>query len=145
MNIQYELGGHGSAVINIWTATEQCEVVASSLSDALGDLARAARAIARGDSEARVSFVDEPGELRLVIHADNGILQVKIYRFKSWSPQLRDENGEVVLRTTCIAKDFVTHVIRVLETVLNQHGVDGYRRRWIKHDFPIEILRDLTL
>jgi hypothetical protein len=116
-------------------------MTASYLSDALGDFARAVRGLMRGMPEATFSFLDEPGEHRIVLKRDDETVCVTVYWFEEDGANL--QHGQVVLTAECSVGGLATMTINCLRKVLDTHGEIGYRERWQQHDFPTQEYRDL--
>jgi len=139
--LSYILHKHGCASASIGDGDITVEMDVSYLSDALGDLARAARGILRGLPETTFSFQQEPGEHRVVVSRDDDHVRLSLYRFPdSFS---RTHRGELLLTAECTTRQFATECINCLRRVLNAHGEDGYRQRWKNAEFPSQEYRDL--
>jgi hypothetical protein len=108
----------------------------------LGDLARAARGILRGLPQATFSFRQEPGGHRVVVARRDEGVTVNVYAFRDTSSRARD--GDLVLSAECSLGEFATACINCLRHVLDEHGEEGYARRWKNHPFPIQEYRDLS-
>jgi hypothetical protein len=111
-------------------------VVASYLSDALGDLLRALRALTEGATDANATWEDEPGEVRWVFGRDGPsvrvqVLNVGVTRSRRWL----DEQVPLVELIRAFAKG--------VRGVLSRHGVSGYEEEWARHAFPTDDLETL--
>jgi hypothetical protein len=140
-HLSYTLGEHGWAAAVIGDGNTTIDLDVSYLSDALGDLARAARGILRGMTEASFSLMQEPGEHRFVLSREHGEICVRVYRFPDTFSRKR--HGALVLDTTCSVKKFANICINCLRAVLDEHGEAGYRERWQRADLPMQEYRDL--
>lgn len=141
LRLSYIVHPHGWATASIGNGETTVETDVSCLSDALGNLARAARGILRGLPEATFSLQQEPGEHRVIVAREGGRVRVDVYKFadtfsRSW-------RGDLVLSAECDVRDFATACINCLRRVLDEHGEAGYRDRWERHSFPSQEYRDL--
>jgi len=141
LDLSYNLGNHGWATACASNGGQHVEMTASYLSDALGDFARAVRGLMRGLSETTFSFLDEPGEHRIIFKRDEETVHVAVYWFEDESANLH--HGRVVLTAECSVGELATTTINCLRKVLDAHGETGYRERWREHDFPMQEYRDL--
>ena len=132
---------HGWATASISDGDATVETDVSYLSDALGDLARAARGILRGMPETSFSFQQEPGEHRFVVSRQDDGVRVNVYRFADTFS--RAGTCEPVMVAKCSMREFATECINCLRRVLDEHGEAGYRQRWQNADFPLQEYRDL--
>ena len=79
LTIDYRLTGSGWADCTVRADGKACEISASYLSDALGNLVLAAVAVLAGAHSISVGFDEEPGEYRwAVVRTDNGTLRLTI-------------------------------------------------------------------
>ena len=141
LQLSYTLHDHGWAVATIGNGDCAVEVSVSHLSDALGDLARAARGILRGLPEATFSFQQEPGEYRLIVVREDDRVRISVFRFPDTFS--RKQAGELLLEAECGVHDFATQCINCLRQILDEYGEEGYRRRWKSAEFPLQEYRDL--
>ena len=149
MRLVYQLAGAGWADARISDNSSYRDMTVSYLSDALGDMARAALQLLRGAREASFSFEDEPGEHRWILsRGEADSLRIRILWFEDTFSPPSQERGTEVFKCDCAVLDFVGQVSSVLQTVLADEGIEGYMRRWQHHEFPLgtftEIQRLLT-
>lgn len=132
------------------TATISCEgqcvgMAVSYLRDTLHDLASAVIAMVNGADEATVFFMDEPGEHQLLIRREgeaNVSLEVRWYDdWHSWG--IGPSDYEVLLSCVTRLADLREQVVSALNDLLEEHGADGYKEKWYRHEFPLEQLRKL--
>jgi hypothetical protein len=116
-------------------------LTASDIGDALGDIVRAALALARGVDEVRVVWANEPGEYRWVLTRSRQVLSVRLLWFDDgpWSRK-PDDRGREVLAATCEVQMFCAAVAQGAARVRGEHGVAGYRKHWDFSDFPSQDL-----
>jgi hypothetical protein len=58
---------------------------------------------------------------------------------------LQDERGKLLFSTECKLLKFAIQVKAALRYLLEEHGVEGYKRQWVTYDFPMEVLEDLAV
>lgn len=81
--IDYRLAGASWADCTIRVDRRECEVSASYLSDALGNLVLAAVAVLAGAHSISVAFDEEPGEYRWpVVRTDGGTVRLTVLMFQ---------------------------------------------------------------
>ena len=144
MEIIYQLAGAGWADARVRADHGYRDMSVSYLSDALGDMAAAAVALVRGARSARFAFQDEPGEHRWLLErgADDS-LRIRVVWFEDTFAARRDDRGAEVFSCECTVLDFAGQVLSVLGSILEDHGVDGYRQQWQEHEFPMEAFERL--
>lgn len=140
ISIEYSLIGAGWSECIVEIDDQRVHLIASYQSDALADLLDAVASMLRGADEATALFLEEPGEYRWRfkrISLDR--LSVRILWFeKTWSDQ-SDRQGKVILEAECRLRTFAGAVLSASKRVLAQHSIQGYRKEWVKHDFPIRL------
>ena len=141
--IDYRVTGRGWAACDVRFGKAHCEITASYISDAFGDLVRAAAAMACGTQGVTVSFAEEPGEYRWVLtRLQASRVEVAILTLPHWHPGRADEFGEELLRFACPLLEFGRAVMRAANALQRLHGEAGYLAQWGK-PFPGESLDDL--
>jgi hypothetical protein len=143
----YDLEGAGWAMMRIQDGDRHLDVTVSYLHDSLRELAEAARALLFGADSARVVFMDEPGEIQLVLNrADDG-LRYEARWFDDWNSwgMHPPDQFEAVFSGETTVRRFVGEVRSQLKAVFESHGVRGYKEKWGSHEFPQELLRELEV
>ncbi len=141
MEIVYQLEGAGWAGARVIHGTQFRDMSVSYLSDALGDMAKAALLLLQGADEESFEFFDEPGMHRWQLARGNGnVLSIRILWFED---EMSAESGIEVFECKCPAPTFIRAVIASLENVLVDEGIEGYKRRWIAHEFPSHTYSEL--
>ena len=144
MMLKYGLTGAGWATVTLECGDQTVEMTASYLHDSLSQLARAARDLGKTGSES-VVFMDEPGEHHLLLRqANDEVAEVEVVWFddwKSWNEPVGPAQRKL-LGVVRVA-EFREQVISELRRLLHENGEEGYRKKWIQHDFPVEELREL--
>jgi hypothetical protein len=139
--IDYKLTGAGWAECIVEANGQKASLSASYLSDALGELLRAAVNLLEGVRGNTVSFAEEPGEYRWrLIRVDSEQIHVSVLSFdKLWGNE-PDEAGNLVFQTVCPVREFAAAVASAAQRILDEYGVDGYREQWVNYDFPTDRL-----
>lgn len=143
--LTYNIEGAGWAMARIQDGEVHLDVTVSYLHDSLRELAEAARALASGADSARVVFLDEPGEVQLVLQRTEDALRYEARWFDDWSSwgMHPADQFKVVFSGVTTVRRFTGEVRSQLEILLRNHGTAGYKQRWIEHDFPEELLTQL--
>jgi hypothetical protein len=140
ISVQYNLSGRGWSECIIEIGHQQAHLTASYLSDALADLLDAITVVVQGANEAIASFTEEPGEYRWQFtRVSQDSLCVRIVWFdETWSDRPTEE-GKVILEAECRLRTFAGAVLSASQRVLAIHGLEGYREKWVKHEFPVKL------
>ncbi|TFZ07651.1 hypothetical protein [Ramlibacter humi] len=142
--INYRLTGTGWSECVISCDEKSCVTTASYLSDALGNLVRAAVAVLSGFSALIFSFEEEPGEYRWVIRSARlNEIDVAVLEFPDLYGGRPDHEGKELLRIRCIPEDFAQAVYEAAARVLGEEGETGYAEKWSEHEFPTHQLVEL--
>lgn len=143
--LTYDLEGAGWAMARIADGDRHLDITVSYLQDSLRELAEAAHALASGAETARVVFMDEPGEVQLVIERTERVLRYEARWFDHWSSWgiHPAEQFNVVFSGETTVRRFMEEVKRELEVLLRHHGAAAYKQKWIEHDFPEDVLVQL--
>ena len=105
MELIYDLEGAGWAGARISDGSRHCYFSVSYLSDALGDMAKAAVMLLHGSREESFSLQDEPGEHRFIlIRGDSDSLTIRVLRFEGTRA---NRFGKEVFCCECAVRDFV--------------------------------------
>lgn len=135
--IQYRLTGHGWSECTISSGELSCRISASYLSDALGNLVRAAVALLSGFSALTFSFEEEPGEYRWVIRSPQfNEIDLFILDFDDLYNGRPDHEGKELFQIRCVPETFALAVYEAASRVLREEGEAGYAERWANHQFP---------
>jgi hypothetical protein len=143
--LTYELEGAGWATARIQDGDSHMDVTVSYLHDSLRELAEAACALLSGAHSARVVFMDEPGEIHLVLDRVDDVLRCEARWFEDWSSwgMHPADRFKVVFSGVTTVHRFVGEVRKELEALLREHGLSGYKAKWVEHDFPDDLLSEL--
>lgn len=142
--INYRLTGTGWSECVISYGDKAWVTTASYLSDALGNLVRAAVALLSGFSAVTFSFEEEPGEYRWVIRSPRlNEIDLAVLEFPDLYGGRPDHEGKEMLRLRCAPEDFAQAVYEAGSRVLVEEGEAGYSEKWSEHEFPIHQLAEL--
>lgn len=143
----YEVQEAGWALFSVQGKEERMSVGVSYLHDSLGDLAQMALAFSQKATEATGIFMQEPGEVQLVVRAFENSLLCELRNFRDWASwgMAADDDFEVLMRWTVSRSDFVRNVHDVLERIVLSIGTEQYKERWVEHEFPSEAFQALAL
>lgn len=144
IEVQYRLVGTGwsECVLDIHGHT--CTVNASNLSDALGGFVEAVNHILRGGSRAQFSFDDKPGEYRWVLtNRSDNVLSITILAFAELWGNRDDSEGKAIYQATCPAHNFAKALLVGLNDLLDEYGFDGYKKRWVDAEYPVDQYMEL--
>jgi hypothetical protein len=144
VDLRYDLTGSGWSECTVRIDDVAATVTASYLSDALDELCRAVADVLRGDATARASFDEEPGEYRWIFdRAGADRLRVRILMFNEYDGGRPDNEGTSVFDAECRLRTFAGALLSELQRLLSEYGEDGYRGRWIEHEFPTRRIAQL--
>jgi hypothetical protein len=145
LSISFKLTGTGWAECEIFVDEKVYVITASYLEDALGNLADAALKIAQGEEFAYAVFAEEPGEYEWKIQRINEkVISIEILWFDDWEGlRQSDDKGRIVLQFECPLLTFIQRIIICLSDVLNKYELEGYKRKWVEHDFPLKTYNEL--
>jgi hypothetical protein len=89
-------------------------------------------------------FTDEPGEHECVVtRTGTDGVQIRVFWYQDWTPPGRDTGDEVFVCDATVS-EFCQTVFACCKRLLDEHGEDGYKGRWIAHEFPIETFERLS-
>jgi hypothetical protein len=143
ISINYELTGAGWSECEIEIDGRKAKITASYLGDALGDLVRAALRLVRGEHDVTVVSWEEPGKyLWRLAKVDENDLLIQIIESPDWGTK-SDTSGVMLLESRCNTIAFANAVLLATQRVFRQHGMEGYKTKWIAHDFPVAEQQEL--
>jgi hypothetical protein len=145
LQFSWELRGSGWATCRIADSKSERKDAVSYCTDALADLLHGVVGLYGASAVQRVSFDLEPAEVRWVLRSRGLNVDIAIYRFPdmntSWDAP--DEQGTLAWSSTQPRRALGHVVIDAAQAVLQLHGEDGYREKWVQHPFPVAALQDL--
>ena len=139
----YELVGIGWAAARITHGDQTAQITASYLSDALGDLLLAVWTLTEGETDARCTWDEEPGEYRWLFHRGGDSVYLHVQEFGELWGGRPDEQGRTVFQGDVPLRSLVVAVAAAAVGVEKQYGHEGYRKKWVEHDFPADTLTQL--
>ena len=145
LSISYIVEDAGWAKITISDGDEEIVNDVSYLHDSLRDLANLAIEMRSGANTAKAIFMDEPGELQLVVTKNQNQIDFEVRWFKDWQSwgltSLSDY--DVWLRGEATVQHLVEQVTDVLTQIHKDIGPKKYKEMWVEHEFPLEQYRKL--
>ncbi|QDV20296.1 hypothetical protein Pan153_49710 [Gimesia panareensis] len=143
--ISYQVHEHGWASVALSDGRTTIERPVSCLHDSLLDLARMALSLKAGHAESMARFLDEPGELQLVVIRDGHQAKYTVRWFseESRGGMFSAEDGDILLEGTTTPVRIVQQITQVLWKIHEQIGVKEYRNRW-QADFPLREYQQLS-
>jgi hypothetical protein len=144
--IEYQLEEHGWAKIGFSNEIDSISSQVSYLHDSLLDLSLMALQIKSGCKNAKAIFMDEPGELQLLVSIteDNAAYEARWFDdWQSWG-MVQDENYRVLLQGTCPALKIVQQITKILWQIHQNIGPEKYKELWVEHDFPIKQFKEIV-
>jgi hypothetical protein len=144
-SLTYDLEGAGWAMARIQDGEHKVDATVSYLHDTLRDLGEAACAMRDEAESARVVFMDEPGEVQLLLARHDDVLDYELRWFDDWNSwgMHPDDKFQTIFRGSMTVARFCDEVRKELEALLAEHGEDGYKQKWLEHEFPTDLLREL--
>ncbi len=140
LRINYNLADHGWADVHMNHGHQSVDMTVSYLHDTLAEFITAANLLLKGAPDAKVIAMDEPGEhLVHLTSPDRASLVIEIRWFKdraSWD-LVTEKEFEVVFKCDDTILNFSTGIFNNAKRILDKHGMQGYKEKWIKHDFPM--------
>ncbi|WP_181803921.1 hypothetical protein [Streptomyces shenzhenensis] len=145
LQFSWELSGAGWATCHIADGSSEHKDHVGYCTDALADLLHGVAGLYGPSSVQRFSFDLEPAEVRWVLRSRGQGVEILIYRFPDMftSFDLSDDEGELSWSSTQPRGAIGHAVMAAAQTVLRQHGEEGYRKKWMQHPFPLSALQDL--
>ncbi|MGW2239745.1 hypothetical protein [Streptomyces sp. NPDC001759] len=145
LQFSWELSGSGWARCHIKDRSAERNDIVSYCTDALADLLHSVAGLYGPMPVQRFSFDLEPAEVRWVLRGRGADVDMAIYRFPDMSASFDapDREGKLVW-SSAQPRDLLSHVVvEAAQAVLQIHGEDGYRTKWVQHSFPIAALQHL--
>lgn len=139
LEINYTVENAGWAIVTIQHDYKTIKMVASYLHDSLKELAESAIQL-KTKTEKKVVFMDEPGEYWLVLRRLNDKdLEFEVRWYEDWASWniCSEANYQVLLNGKTTLVTYTNQVRKNLIHIHNEIGVEGYKEKWIEHDFPL--------
>ena len=140
MHFDYVLYNAGWAEARVTTEEHTVRMTASYVHDSVAELVNALLELRVGAAEARVVFMNEPGEHHLrLVRGDGEQLSVEVRWYRDWASWglMSPEDYQIVLETATTVTELTEQVLESLDTILDTFRVEGYQEKWIEHEFPM--------
>ena len=136
--ISYELRNHGWAIVSLSDGQTTVERAASGLHDSLLDLAQMALSILSGSLDSTACFLDEPGELQLIVRQNDEKASYEVLWFPDGmrGKTTSRQDIEILLQGMTTGRRIVQQINQVLWKIHEQIEARDYHRRWGK-EFPL--------
>jgi hypothetical protein len=145
MKVELSLVGIGWMAATLTDEHSSARVTASYLGDALNDLLLAVWTLIDGDQESRCSWWMEPGEYRWLLARQRDAASLRVLWFDGLWGHEPDEAGRLIFETTQSVASLGAAFAEAAEMLVDEHGGDGYRAKWMDGDFPAETLASIRL
>ena len=145
LSISYIVEDAGWAQITISGGEGEIVNDVSYLHDSLRDLAELAIEMRSGAKTAKAIFMDEPGELQLVVSKNQNQIAFEARWFKDWQSWglTSSSDYDVLLKGEATVQHLVDQVTDVLTKIHKNIGPKKYKEMWVEHEFPSEQYREL--
>jgi hypothetical protein len=148
MNVRFEyvLDDAGWADAAVVADGEKVSMPVSYLHDSLKQLLEGVAAVVSGGSqESRIVFMGEPGEHWLILKKNEDKAEFEVRRYGDWASWRLSSEEKYICRLSgaLSLREFASSVFEAARKVLEEHGVDGYKEKWGRHDFPLEAFESL--
>ncbi|WP_309045550.1 hypothetical protein [Marinobacter sediminicola] len=145
LSISYIVEDAGWAKIAISDGDGEIAYDVSCLHDSLRDLAELAIDISSGAGAAKATFMNEPGELQLVLARYGKKIAFEARWFKDWESWgiSSPSDYDVLLKGETTVECIVEQVTAVLTRIHERIGPSKYKETWVEHEFPVEQYRKL--
>jgi hypothetical protein len=140
VDFTYALDGPGWATATLALSDQSVSMTVSYLHDSLREVAASIVRLRAGESEAKVIFMDEPGEHHLILKRVGVNVNLEVIWFDDWASWkiTPDTEPRSMLTATVPLVEFHHAVTNALAGLLDAFGLEGYKKKWIEHEFPLE-------
>lgn len=137
-SLKYIVHIGGWAVLEIGDIEKAVTLNISYFHDSLKELAQSA-IVLRTKDETSVIFMDEPGEHKLILKKNGTSIFYELRWYKGWASWnlSSEDNFETLLSGTTTLPKYINLVRENLFRIRNEGGLEGYKKKWSKHDFPL--------
>ena len=144
--IKYKVEDHGWALVYLTDGDKKIDSPVSYLHDSLSELAEMAIHLKDGHNESKVVFMDEPGELQLVVKVEGETAFYEARWFNDWASwNMHPESDyRVELKGETTPARIVQQITTALWEVYENIGPEKYKELWCEHKFPMEMYRKLS-
>lgn len=138
-----ELAGHGWLRATVEIGGASAELTASYLADAPRDLLDGLLRLRSSARTAQVTWVEEPGEYRWILHRSGADVSLRVRWFDDWPNHRSDDSGTEILTAGCELSTLIRGVTAGMSRLLRTVDRTGYESRW-GHPFPTTALARLN-
>ena len=144
--IEYKLEEHGWATVVLTNGIDKYDSPVSYLHDSLAELAEMAIDLKNGLSDAKTVFMDEPGELQVVVSVVDEVAHYEGRWFNDWASwNMHPESDyKVVVQGSCSVSRVIQQITSVLWNIHQNIGPAEYKERWVEHEFPTKQFKVLA-
>jgi hypothetical protein len=103
--------------------SEEAELPASYLSDALGEVLLAVAELHEGENAAIASWAQERGEYRWLFSRTDGEVSLQVLALRDSCPRLADAEGSIVFSATCPLDEMARAIAEGAWGVLSLEGI----------------------
>ena len=146
IGIEYNLEEHGWATVVLTNGVDTYDSCVSYLHDSLGELAQMAIDLKNGVPETKTVFMDEPGELQLIVRVEDDEAYYEARWFNDWASWNMHPESEykVVISGRSSTTRIIQQITTVLWNIYQNIGPEQYKKRWVEHEFPIRQFKELA-
>ena len=140
VDFHYNLADAGWADATISEGSDSETMTVSYLRDSLSELTDAINLLLKGGKESRAIFMSEPGEhLMSLNNPKDDELEIEVRWFKDWASwnMNSEKDYDVVFKRTTSLFEFANKVCDNLDQIYIKEGIEGYKEKWVEHDFPM--------
>ena len=146
LSIEYIVDKAGWAQAIISNGEGEVNITVSYLNNSLLELAQMALCLKNGGKEARVIFMDEPGEhqFQVITNGEEANYEVLWYSdWESWGLRKKKEFHSVLKGVTTVQR-IVHQITQVLWRIHENIGPEKYKELWVEHEFPVQEFKVLS-
>lgn len=138
-NVNYKLSGSGWADFTIFDGVQTHQFAVTYMHDSLLELSEATIRLLLGSKNRSVSFLDEPGELKMELEKTSDLVitvKGKWYKdYYSWNLVSSEDYKELFYFETDLIQ-FSKSVLWNMDEIWNEYGSSGYKAKWQNTPFP---------
>lgn len=98
-----------------------------------------------GTPESRCFWAEEPGEYRWIFRRNGDVATLEILAFDDLRDGQPDDAGRIIFRTEQDPLRVGRAILSAAQAVLDEHGLEQYRKQWVEHAFPVESMKRLRM
>jgi hypothetical protein len=136
----FRLTGTGWGEARVADSAAHALLLASDITDVLGELLLAVGTLQEGAEGAMCSWILEPGEYRWLFARTDDRVSLKILWFDDSHPRRRDDEGLVMFAIETSLREMARAFTTGMRAVLEEWGEDGFLAKWHGSPFPTGLL-----